>query len=325
LASALDRLIAAGLLFRQVVLPDATYLFNHALVQDAAYRTLLRQPRRALHARIAETLEARLADIAEAQPELLARHCTEAGQIERAAGLWGEAGQRSLARAALVEGTEQIKRALDQIATLPATPTLRGEEIKLEVAFANALALTGDLVGGKEHYDRALAIYDPAEHGPLMTRSGRDVGVNLLSFRSGCVWQLGYTAASLSRSDAELAVKNARETGHATTLMYALLYAVVDHIRCGNYSVEHTQIVELAALADERGAPFWKGLGTEVRVGFLQRPEKPRRQFRRSPRGSPHFGQLERFFMNRGICGIWQWLTRSLANLTMLGVVLTRQ
>ena len=59
-------------------------------------------------------------------------------------------------------------------------------------SFANALALTGDFVDGKEHYDRALAIYDPAEHGPLTTRSGRDVGVAVLSFRSSCVWQLGY-------------------------------------------------------------------------------------------------------------------------------------
>ena len=188
LGSALDRLIDAGLLFRQGVPPHVTYLFKHALVQDAAYGTLLREPRRALHARIAETLEGRFADIAETQPELLARHCTEAGLIEKAAGLWGKAGQRSLARAALLEGTEQLKRALDQIATLPATPALRREEIKLEVAFANALALTGDLVDGKEHYDRALAIYDPAEHRPLTTRSGRDIGVALLSFRSGvCV------------------------------------------------------------------------------------------------------------------------------------------
>ena len=188
LASALDRLIAAGLLFRQGAPPHATYLFKHALVQDAAYGTLLREPRRALHARIAETLESQFAEIAENQPELLARHCTEAGLIEKAAGLWGKAGQRSLARSALVEGAEQLKRALDQIATLPATPALRREEIKLEVAFANALALTGDLVDGKEHYDRALAIYDPAEHRPLTTRSGRDVGVTLLSFRSSCVW-----------------------------------------------------------------------------------------------------------------------------------------
>ena len=174
LRSSLDRLIDAGLLFRQGVPPHATYLFKHALVQDAAYGTLLREPRRALHARIAETLEGRFADIADSQPELLARHYTEAGLIEKAVSFWGTAGQRSMARYALVEGAEQLKRALDQIATLPTTPVLRREEIMLEVAFANALSLTGDLVGGKEHYDRALAIYDPAEHGAVTTRSGRD-------------------------------------------------------------------------------------------------------------------------------------------------------
>src|SRR5690348_4846445 len=100
LRSALDRLLAAGLLLNQGAPPHATYLFKHALVQDAAYATLLREPRRSLHARIAETLESQ---IAESQPELLARHYTEAGLIEKAARLWGAAGQRSLARSALVE------------------------------------------------------------------------------------------------------------------------------------------------------------------------------------------------------------------------------
>ena len=137
--SALDRLIAAGLLFRQGVPPHATYLFKHALVQDAAYGTLLREPRRALHARIAETLESQFPEITENQPELLARHCTEAGLIEKAAGLWGKAGQRSLARSALVEAAAQFTRALDQIATLPATPALRREQIKLQVALINPL------------------------------------------------------------------------------------------------------------------------------------------------------------------------------------------
>ena len=139
LGSALDRLIAAGLLFRQGVPPHATYLFKHALVQDAAYGTLLREPRRALHARIAETLESQFAEIAESQPELLARHCTEAGLIEKAAGLWGKAGQRSLARSALVEAAAQLTRALDQIATLPGTPALRREQIKLQVALITPL------------------------------------------------------------------------------------------------------------------------------------------------------------------------------------------
>ena len=119
--------------------PHATYLFKHALVQDAAYGTLLREPRRALHARIGEVLESQFAEIAENRPELLARHCTEAGLIEKAANLWGKAGQRSLERSALVEAVEQLKRALEQIATLPATPALRREEINLQVALIMSL------------------------------------------------------------------------------------------------------------------------------------------------------------------------------------------
>jgi class 3 adenylate cyclase/predicted ATPase len=134
LQSALDRLIAAGLLFRQGVPPHASYLFKHALIQDAAYGTLLREPRRALHARVADLLERQFPEVAKNQPELLARHCTEAGLIDKAAHLWGKAGQRSLARSALVEAAEQLTRALDQIAALPPTPALRRDQIKLQVA-----------------------------------------------------------------------------------------------------------------------------------------------------------------------------------------------
>ena len=139
LGSALDRLVQAGLLFRQGVPPQASYLFKHALVQDAAYGTLLREPRRALHARIAETIESQFAETAESRPEILAHHCTEAGLIEKAAGLWGKAGQRSLDRSALAEAAEQFTRALDQIATLPGTPALRREQIKLQVALITPL------------------------------------------------------------------------------------------------------------------------------------------------------------------------------------------
>jgi len=92
LQAALDRLTGAGLLSRQGIPPQASYLFKHALVQDAAYGTLLREPRRALHARIAETLESQFGDITANRPELLARHCTEAGLIEKAADLWGQGG-----------------------------------------------------------------------------------------------------------------------------------------------------------------------------------------------------------------------------------------
>ena len=139
LESAIDRLIAAGLLFRQGVPPHATYLFKHALVRDTAYGTLLRRPRAALHARIADTLESQFPDVAERQPELLARHCTEAALIDKAAALWGKAGQRSLERSALIEAAEQLTRALAQIAILPGTPALRREQIKLQVALITPL------------------------------------------------------------------------------------------------------------------------------------------------------------------------------------------
>ena len=141
-ASALDRLVTAGLLFRQGGPPDPTFLFKHALVQDAAYGALLREPRRTLHARIAEAIEKHFPDVAEGRPELLARHSTEAGLIERAAGLWARAGRRSLARSALREAAEQIARALDQIATLPATAARRREAIRLQVELASALIHT---------------------------------------------------------------------------------------------------------------------------------------------------------------------------------------
>ena len=163
--STLDRLITAGLLFRQGVPPDAIYLFKHALVQDVAYGTLLREPRRALHARIAETLESHFAEIAESQPELLARHCTEAGLIEKAAGLWGKAGQRSLAHSALVEAMAQLTRALAQLGALPATPGLRREQITLQVALITPLCHVKGYAApeSKAAVERARLLIEEAE------------------------------------------------------------------------------------------------------------------------------------------------------------------
>jgi predicted ATPase len=138
-ASGLSRLVSAGLLFQQGVPPQATYLFKHALVQDAAYGTLLRKPRRALHARIAEVLKTQFGEIAETQPELLARHYTDAELTEKAASFWGKARQRSVERSALVEGVAHLTRALDEITTLPATPELRREKIKLQAALITPL------------------------------------------------------------------------------------------------------------------------------------------------------------------------------------------
>jgi class 3 adenylate cyclase/predicted ATPase len=142
LREALDRLTETGLVLGQGVPPQATYQFKHALVREAAYGTLLRDARRRLHARVAQAFNQRLPNIAETQPELLAHHYTEAGNIAAAAMLWGKAGRRSHARSALAEAEVQLARALAQIETLPGTPALRRDQISLQVELATVLMHT---------------------------------------------------------------------------------------------------------------------------------------------------------------------------------------
>ena len=116
--------------------------------------------------RIAETqLETQFVEIADSQPELLARHCSVAGLTEKAASLWGEAGQRSIKRSALVEAIAQLTEALDQLASLQASTAVRREQIKLQVALASALyhakgVSTPDTIRA---YDNAIAMMDEAE------------------------------------------------------------------------------------------------------------------------------------------------------------------
>ena len=106
-------------------------------------------------------------------------------------------------------------------------------------SWAISLLFTGDIEEGRRHFDQAIALYDPAEHRPLTTRFGQDVGVAILSYRSWALWLLGYPEAALR--DADDALKNAREIGQAATLMFALNYAVVPHTLCGNYAAAAAQ------------------------------------------------------------------------------------
>jgi class 3 adenylate cyclase/predicted ATPase len=137
--SALDRLFAAGLLFRQGVPPHATYLFKHSLVRDAAYGTLLREPRRRLHAQIAQALESQFTEIADNQPELIAYHLTEAGDTRPAIAAWQRAGEAALRRAAYVEASEHLGKAIALAQSLPAGAAERLLQFQLQIAHGNAL------------------------------------------------------------------------------------------------------------------------------------------------------------------------------------------
>jgi class 3 adenylate cyclase/predicted ATPase len=140
LGSALDRLIAAGLLFRRGVPPNATYLFKHALVQDAAYSTLLRAPHQHLHARIATVIEQQLPQRASAEPELLARHFTEAGQVEVAISYWLKAGQRAAERSADEEAVRHLRRGLGMLMAVPDSTEKDRQELDFQLALGTPLA-----------------------------------------------------------------------------------------------------------------------------------------------------------------------------------------
>jgi predicted ATPase len=348
LQTALDRVAEADILLVQGVPPDSEYRFKHALIQDAAYENLLKSRRQVLHHRVADALRDKFAESGAAEPELLAHHFTQAGLTEAAIEWWGKAGQRSLQRSALVEAIEQFTRALDLIETVPATPALRNEQIKLQVALinplihvkgyaapetkaaeerarllleqaealgeppedplllfsvlygfwvANYVAFNGDamhemasqflalaekqrttaplMIGhrlkgvsltstgcfaqGRAHFDRALALYDAAEHRSLATRFGQDARIAILSYRPWAVWTLGHPDAALK--DVRQALKEAREVNQVAALMYALFHTSITLLHCGAHAMAKAQADELTALADEKGALQWKAMG----------------------------------------------------------------
>jgi class 3 adenylate cyclase/predicted ATPase len=160
LEGALDQLVAAELIFRRGAPPDLTYSFKHALVQDAAYGTLLKSRRQQLHARIAKELEERFPETPESQPELLAHHCTEAGLTEKGIRCWLEAGQRAIGRSAMAEAVAQLQRGLELVAKLPAGSEGSRWELDLQVTLGAALlALKGGAAPEMgEAYGRALEL-----------------------------------------------------------------------------------------------------------------------------------------------------------------------
>ncbi len=161
LDDALAQLVQAELIFRRGTPPDAEYTFKHALVQDAAYGTLLRSRCQQLHHRIVATLEDKFPEIVAAQPALLARHCAEAALAEKAVVYWLKAGQQALARSAMTEAVAQLRKGLDALAALPDGPGRQQHELDLQLALGPALTATKGYsapeVGGTIARARALA------------------------------------------------------------------------------------------------------------------------------------------------------------------------
>jgi predicted ATPase len=142
LQQGLRRLVEAELLYQRGLLPQAHYLFKHALIQDTAYQSLLKSTRQQYHQQIARILEERFPDTKETQPELLARHYTEAGLIAQAIPFWQRAGQRASQRSANTEAIAHLTKGLELLGTLPDTPERIQQELTLQITLGGPLIAT---------------------------------------------------------------------------------------------------------------------------------------------------------------------------------------
>ncbi|RUV80412.1 adenylate/guanylate cyclase domain-containing protein, partial [Mesorhizobium sp. M1A.F.Ca.IN.020.32.1.1] len=166
----LDQLAGTELVFRRGRPPKAIYTFKHALVRDTAYQSLLKSCRRELHRRIAQVLEERAPHVVIAQPELLAHHLTEAGQLPQAVVFWHRAGRHANERAANAEAAGHLAKGLDLLAQMPENP----ERIELELTLLTPLGQVLTAAKGYGHpevelaYNRALSLAEGVQETPRL-------------------------------------------------------------------------------------------------------------------------------------------------------------
>src|SRR5207249_4438107 len=142
LQQGLKQLVEAELVYQRGLVPQAHYLFKHALIQDTAYQALLKSTRQQYHYQIAQVLADRFPETVETQPELVAHHYIEAGLIEQALPYWQQAGERASQRSAYVEAVAHLTRGLEVLKALPDTPERIQQELALQIALGFALTAT---------------------------------------------------------------------------------------------------------------------------------------------------------------------------------------
>jgi predicted ATPase len=209
----LGRLVEAEIVYQRGLPPHATYMFKHALIQDAAYQSLLKSTRQHYHQQIAQVLEAQFPESVAAQPELVAHHYTEAGLSEQAVGYWRQAGENGIQRSAYVEAIGHLTKGLEVLKFLPDTPERSHDELHLQLALGPALrAAKGQAAPEIGHvYARARTLCQQVGDVPQLFAVTR----GLWGFRLTC----GEFQASLGLADQLLHL--AQRLGDARRLLRA--------------------------------------------------------------------------------------------------------
>jgi predicted ATPase len=342
LEAALAQLGAAELIFARGEPPDSTYVFKHALVQEAAYRSLLHSKRLRLHGQIADELREHFPETVETHPELMAHHLAEAGLTAQAIEYLQKAGERAIQRSANIEAIGHLKRALELLQSLPGDQERSRKALELVVLLSHAMiagrgyaaaetkevllqakglidestdpaqkfsilygiwachyvggevalqrdaaldfvreaerqgdtaalclshrtlgttyVTMGEFVAGRQHLERAWALYNAEEHARFRYQYGQDIGATVLCYLCWALWHLGYV--DQASEVAAKAVRHADEVSHPHTQVYTVCHArgMLDIFR---RRPEETPSYagRVVSLCDEHGFPFWAAGG----------------------------------------------------------------
>ena len=226
LQSALAKLADAELVYARGIAPDATYTFKHALIQDAAYEALLKTRRRELHRKVAQTLTEKFAEIAEAHPEVLARHWTEGAEIELAIAAWTKAGKAAEARNAFKEAVEGYQQALTLLSLQPESPERDLRELQFRQSFVAMLQITRGWA--------ALETIEAVKRAAMLAETSGNLAqfANWVGARAFTAW----ISADLSTSMAlaEQALELRLRDGNANGIAYAYLQQLMTRFWLGD-------------------------------------------------------------------------------------------
>jgi class 3 adenylate cyclase/predicted ATPase len=242
LRAALGRLVASELVSQRGNPPDAVYSFKHALVQDAAHSSLLRNVRQQLHAEIAAALEAHCPELMDSQPELFAQHYAQADLIEKSVAYWSKAGHRSVARSAMAEAAAQFRKGLDQLLLL----SDNRERQQQELEFCSALGAVMIALKG----------YAASETGETYARA-RELW-EMLGFPSEFLRvPYGQAVIRAARGELDLALRSdldllslSRQRNDSNGLVLGLLSFGRDLLFSGRFALSRSPLEEVLACYD---------------------------------------------------------------------------
>jgi predicted ATPase len=246
----LHQLVEAEFLYQQGLPPQATYRFKHALIQDAAYQSLLRSTRQQYHQRIAQILETRFPEVCETQPELLAHHYTEAGLTAQAIPYWQRARPRAIERSAHVEAIGHLTKGPEVLRMLPDRPEHTQQELTLQLALGGPLMATKGLAAPEvgKAYDRARALCQQAGETPQLVPVL--VGLGIFYRQRGefqTARELGELCLALAQREAEPALLLQAQGALGVPLFYlGELAAAQAHLEQGSALYEPQQHRSLA-------------------------------------------------------------------------------